>query len=672
MTQPLPEKPDELLPDKPKGPLPWQRWGESTHAALQRINWEYQVHFYDTLPRTSTRLRPKPSCRVRFKDELGVSLHSVHEVGCTEEDREARRKPILENSVHKVVEGSEEDIEAKKILEFEEKLCQPEWGAAYYPPTPNFYGYVDAVAERTFLAAKHALTQPVGPTGVVANQVLGPTPGRQTLRQLRHIEGIGGSNVASAGRRPMRDPSDPSPSFPMAPPSPLAPAPAGQKRKAGDSSLPVPGLSKVAKSASWGSPTTLQHGGIRKAVSAALGSKAKGRNFQGQPTFESFMGRTTAPGTAGDAVEQAQVPPPPVTTQTGPQFQPAAPTRRRRLPRPKPHSYGFSPTTSTTESSPSPTAPRPPAPSTRTTRSSYRFIRSSAPSPSTQTSTTGTSTKSPPSPPCTSSLPSPPTSPSPRPPSPPHPSPTLPPWPAELLLTTHSLLRNYFLLLASFICHQPLTSPSAPSFSHPNLLPTLTSPRRLRAVADTFVRQATTLLRASGSPLVGGPGEPEGQRLLPLQAEQLVLATALKRGAVKLRMVPRRVGGFVREVDCDGALVGVDWEGFVGPEGRGLDARGVVEGLTRGGLGEVAVGVLREGAVGVGRRGRSAWRGLGEGGMRGLAEEVGGWVGVLWPGEGGGEDDEDGAEDEEDCDEDEDEDEDWQEDGSGESDSMSD
>lgn len=670
MTQPLPEKPEE--------PPPWQRWDESTHAALQRINWEYQLHFYDTLPRTSTRPRPKPSCRVRFKDELGVSLHSVHEVGCTEEDREARRKHKPENPDHEVVEGSEEDIKAKKILEFEEKLRQPEWGAAYYPPTPDIYGYVDAVAERTFLAAKHALTQPVGPTGVVANQVLGRTLGRQTLHQLRHIEAIGGSNVANAGRRPTREPSDPSPSFPMAPP--LASAPVGQKRKAEDNGLPVPGLSKTARPANWGSSRTLQHGGIRKAVSPALESKAKGRKFRGQPTFESFMGRSaTAPATVGDAAEQ--VPPPPITTQTGSQFQSAAAIRPRRIPRPKPHSYGFSPTTSTTESSPSPTTPHPPIPSTRTTRSSYRFIRSSAPSPSTQTSTTGKSTKSPPPPihpryppaPYVSSpSPSPPTSPPPRTPSPPPPTPPLAPWPAEILLTTHSLLRNYFLLLASFIRHQPLTSASAPSFLHPNVLPTLTSPRRLRAMADTFVRQATELLRASGSPLVGGTGEGT-ERLMPLQAEQLVLATALKRGAVKLGMRPRRVGGFVREVDCDSGLVGWDWEGFVG----GLDARGVVEGLTSGGLGEVAVGVLRDGVVGMGRRGRSdAWRGLGEGGIRGLAGEVGGWIGVLWPAEGEGEGGDEGDEgdevgDEED-DYDEDEDEDWEEGSSEEIDSMSD
>lgn len=667
MTQPL--------PDIPKEPLPWQRWGESTLDALQRINREYRVHFYDTLPRTSTRPRPKPSCRVRFKDELGVSLHSVHEVGGSEEDREARRKHNPVNPDHEVVKGSEEDIKAKEILEFEEKLRQPEWGADYYPPTPDIYGYVDAVAERAFLAAKHALTQPVGPTGVVANQVLSGAPGRQTLRQLRHIEAIGGSNVANAGRRPTREPSDPSPSFPMAPP--LASAPVGQKRKAEDSSLPVPGLSKTVRPANWGSSTTLQNGGIRKAVSPALGSKAKGWSFKGQPTFESFMGLTTIQETVGDAVEQAHVPPPPVTTQTGPQFQPAAPTRRRRIPRPKPHSYGFSPTTSTTESSPSPTTPPTPIPSTRTTRSSYRFIRSSAPSPSSRTSTTGTSTKSPPppyppAPTVSSPSPSPTTSPQCCPPSPPlrtpSPPPPLPPWPAEILLTTHTLLRNYFLLLASFIRHQPLSSSSATSFSHPNLLPTLTSPRRLRAMADTFVHQATTLLRSSGSPLVGGPGEAEGERLIPLQAEQLVLATALKRGVVKLKMVPRRVGAFVRGVDCDGGLVGWDWEGF----GQGgLDARGVVEGLTVGGLGAVAVGVLREGVVGVGRRGRSEWRyGLGEGGMRGLAGEVGGWVGVLWPGRGEGEGGDDEVGDEEDYDEDEDED--WEEGSLEEFDSMSD
>lgn len=671
MTQPLPGKPDEVLPNRPNGPFPWERWGESTHDALQRINREYRVHFYDTLPRTSTRLRPKPACRVRFKDELGVSLHSVHEVGGSEEDREARRKHNPVNPDHEVVKGSEEDIKAKEILEFEERLLQPEWGAAYYPPTPDIYGYVDAVAERAFLAAKHALTQPVGPTGVVANQVLSGAPGRQTLRQLRHIEGIGGSNVANAGRRPTREPSDPSPSFPIAPL--LSSTPVGQKRKAEDSSLPVPDLSKTPRPANWGLSTTLQHGGIRKAVSPAIGSKAKGRNFKGQPTFESFMGLTTILETVENAVEQAHVPPPPVTTQTGPQFQSAAPTRRRRIPRPQPHSYGFSPTTSTTESSPSPTTPHPPTASTRTTRSSYRFIRSSAPSPSTQTSTTGTSTKSPPPryPPAPtvsspSPFPSPPPSPPPRTPSPP---PPFPPWPAEIFLTTHTLLRNYFLLLASFIRHQPLSSSSAPAFSHPNLLPTLTSPRRLRAMADTFAHQATTLLRASGSPLVGGPGEAEGKRLIPLQAEQLVLATALKRGAVKLEMLPRRVGVFVRGVDCDGGLVGWDWEGF----GQGgLDARGVVEGLTVGGLGEVAVGVLREGVVGVGRRGRSEWRyGLGEGGMRGLAGEVGGWVGVLWPGRGEGEEGDEGDEDEEDN-YDEDEDMDWEEGSLEESDSLSD
>lgn len=160
---------------------------------------------------------------------------------------------------------------------------------------------------------------------------------------------------------------------------------------------------------------------------------------------------------------------------------------------------------------------------------------------------------------------------------------------------------------------------------------------------------------------------------MPLQAEQLVLATALKRGGVKLGMTPRRVGGFVREVDCDSGLVGWDWEGFVG----GLDARRVVEGLTSGGLGEVAVGVLRDGFVVMGRRGRSdAWRGLGEGGIRGLAGEVGGWVGVLWPAEGEGEGEDEGDEgnevgDEED-DYDEDEDEDWEEGSSEEFDSMSD
>ncbi|KAK0750851.1 hypothetical protein B0T18DRAFT_387070 [Schizothecium vesticola] len=416
---------------------PWQRGGESKWAALQRINWKYEAHFYDTHPRTSTRLSfNKPSCRVRFRDELGGSLCSVHQVG-----------------------GSEEDARYRKTPWFRTPRDPKGWGTSFLP-APDFYGYVDALAERRFLAAKNALTQPVGPTGQVANKVLGNDG--ETLGQLRMIEDLSDSNTANVGRRPTRDPSDPFPPsgcFPM--PPFLESTLAGQKRKAEENSLPMPGFSKIARSAIWRPSATLANGGI---------------------------GRTVLPNC--HVLCMYPSPPPPSSQASLLRLQPD-----------DIHQLVVSETQIHQKlGSFSRVYP---------CRWHPKYI-------------------------CL----------------PPTPLPYPPPWPAEIFLTTQSLLRNYFLLFASFIRHQPLTSASALSFFHPNLLPALTDPRRLRAMADSFVRQATTLLRARGSSLIGGLGHgSDGERLLPVQAEQLILATALKRWEVTLGMVPRTLGEFVRGVD---------------------------------------------------------------------------------------------------------------------------
>ncbi|KAK1832063.1 hypothetical protein QBC39DRAFT_405944 [Podospora conica] len=343
---------------------------------VRHVNIQYRAQLWaeDTLY-TSTHPKPSKSLRrVCFRDELGGSLCVTKEFDDEEPEEEEEGAKVEDEPECLVLRGG------------------TGWSTAY-PPAPDPYGYVDGLAAGLYLAARNALTQPVG----------------LTERVLRLIEGLSGENAANVGLWPTKDYWEP--------PKPDSAVQTGAKHQA-----------EVA-------------------------------NPEGQPTAKKTYPRLATISEETESEDEApSATGPSNSLPTPPPSAPASPSPSP-LPSPQPSPLPSPP--------PLPAYPRPYFHYNRPPPPSHPHHRLRTPSP------------------------------------PPPPPPGFSPWDAELVFTTTSFLRNYFLLLASFIRHQPLTSPSAAAFTHPNLLRTLSSRRRLRVMADAFAFEATGMLREAGSVVVG-------------------------------------------------------------------------------------------------------------------------------------------------------------------------